>query len=239
MSFSSRITICALLALPFGSDAAVVTLNGTDVDFTFDNSLLSLFGTPAVSGDSLIFSPTTFVANAANLAGLVVTNATMNVTVTPHAGQTLSNATLFEQGDYFRQEVFTPNSTAVAVLGQFIVDGTNAYSIAPAAPLSSVITSFLSPAMTPWTSTTIAALSGSSAQLTVQNILWAVSMQLGSGAFIEKKLVQISVDPAPVPIPAPVMLFMSALAGVFVVSRRNDKITRLTNLKSKRTSARG
>lgn len=226
MNIAGRITFCALLALPFGSNAAVVTLNGTNVDFTFDDSLLSLFGTPAVSGDSLIFSPTTFVANAMNLAGLVVTNATMNVTATPHAGQALTSATLFERGDYFRQEVFTPNSTAVAVLGQFIVDGTNAYSIAPDAPLSSVITSFISPAMTTWTSTTTAALSGSSAQLTVQNILWAVSMQFGSGAFIEKKLVQISVDAAPVPIPAPVMLFMSALAGVFVVGRRSDRAAR-------------
>ncbi|MGD8312254.1 MAG: hypothetical protein PVJ66_06625, partial [Gammaproteobacteria bacterium] len=52
---SAKITATVLTVLSIFSSitqAALITVNGTNVSFTYDDSLLGLFGTPTVFGDS-------------------------------------------------------------------------------------------------------------------------------------------------------------------------------------------
>lgn len=210
----------AVVALSLNANAAMVTLSGTTVDFTFDDSLLSIFGTPIVLGDKLVFTPSTFVANANNADGIRIANATVNIDVTAKSGWNLSSVSLFENGDYWRIQDTAP--AQVALGGQFRVDSA-IYAIAPDAPLSAT-TDFLNFATTNWSSSiTATGIDPLGIHLTLQNILLARSLALGDGAFIEKKLAEIELATVPVPVPAPIVLLISALASMFVVGRRKDQ----------------
>ncbi|MHB8471418.1 MAG: hypothetical protein ACYDC8_00945 [Gammaproteobacteria bacterium] len=97
------VTIAAGLLGMLAQDKAfsgTITLSGTHVDFSYDDSLLGLFGTPTVGGDTLFFTPTQFKALSVNSAGLVTTNASTYVDIHPHAGFTFNGVTLTETGNY-------------------------------------------------------------------------------------------------------------------------------------------
>ncbi|MDA8127383.1 MAG: hypothetical protein M0Z73_01610 [Betaproteobacteria bacterium] len=91
-----------LLAQAFSGAAfaATVTLSGSSVDFTFDDSLMGLFGQPTVSGDTLSFTPVNFTAQSTNGAGDVLTSNTANIQMTAHDGYSFSTLGLAERGDY-------------------------------------------------------------------------------------------------------------------------------------------
>lgn len=96
-------TIAAGLLGMLSQDEAfsgTITLSGTHVDFSYDDSLLGLFGTPTVGGDTLFFSPTQFNALSVNGAGLTTTNASTYVDIHPHAGFTFNGVTLTATGNY-------------------------------------------------------------------------------------------------------------------------------------------
>ncbi len=214
----------ALLGVAGGqASAAVVTVSGANVDYSFDDALLGLFGNYSIAGDTLSFDPTTFIANATG-TGIVVTSATTpTITVTAKSGVKINAVSLFEQGDYFM--INDGGTTLVAASGQFIVDN------APNAINAGGLTAAQSPAdvgangltTTTWTISKSVALSdAASTTLKLQNILVAGISGGMQAAFIEKKLVQFSVETAPVPVPPAVWMLGSAIVGLATVGRRKQ-----------------
>ncbi len=82
------------------AQAALITVNGTHVDFSYDSSLIGVFGTPTVAGDNLFFSPTSLTASSLNNAGMAMLSATTYIDISTHTGYGFSGMTLTEQGDY-------------------------------------------------------------------------------------------------------------------------------------------
>ncbi|MDD2738279.1 MAG: hypothetical protein PHR94_05050 [Methylomonas lenta] len=220
-----------------GVNAAImsVTVSGQTVDFSYqyDSSLPNLFnlGIYSVSGDSLSFSPTNFIAHQNGLTGWSTSTATTPlVTVTAKAGYALTNLSLFEQGDYYRSQSGT-NMTMVSVGGQFIVDN-NPSSIISSQPLTTAMSAaglfdqsetFQTSA---WSVSSNVALNNAlSATAKVENILRAgvnLNATALDEAFIEKKLMKFTAATTTVvPVPGAFWLFGSALTGVLVSRRRN------------------
>jgi hypothetical protein len=194
--------------------ANVVT--GSTVSYTFDESLLSLFGTPTLIGDSLFFTPTGFFATGNE--SLDIKNATINLTVTALNGGTISALNLIERGDY----IMKGDTAEVGVGGQLRVTDlcspmTEAVEkIKPDVPFASQ-TTFLP--TQDWTVSAGVDFSGhkaSSVNVTIENILLAFSGTFGDLGFIEKKGLIIGATTIPfsqVPLPASLWLFGSALLG--------------------------
>lgn len=107
MSHTRRLLAsAALLAIsagPIQSNAATVTLCGTSVCYEYDDgqSGLSLFGTPAVVGDSLRFLPTAYIATSVNELDAALVSATFVIDrVYTLGGADLSTISVSESGDY-------------------------------------------------------------------------------------------------------------------------------------------
>lgn len=85
-----------------GTSAYAITLTGTNVSYTFDESGLGKFGTAAlsVSGDSLVFSPLSPNGFMASTTGTVFAFETIHITVTANSGFQLSAFGLSETGGY-------------------------------------------------------------------------------------------------------------------------------------------
>lgn len=183
--------------------AASVTLSGTSVDFTFDDTLMGLFGQPTLSGDSLSFAPVSFSATSTNGEGYKLTNNTVNVQMTVHYGYSFSSVDLAERGDYM---MLGGGSTA-NVAGQVRVFDVND-------PMMDTITSIgPSAAMDltgigthPWAaanSTDLSSWNGTkSVNVTFQNLLVALTNGSSSLAYVDKKysgLTAITTAVTPVP----------------------------------------
>lgn len=104
------------------ANAALITVSGTDVDFTFDGSLLGLYGTPTVSGDDLFFSPAQFTSSSLNGSGMSSATATTFIDIQAHAGYTFGSLAFTEVGDY---RLFGRNSTVNVDGGALAIDKNN------------------------------------------------------------------------------------------------------------------
>jgi len=159
ITFNLRPVVVGMLLIGSGVAAAsTVTLNGTDVKFTYDDSLTGLFGTPSVSGNTLFFTPTAFNAISTNGAGTVVTNSNMNILVTPKDGAKMSSIGLQERGDYSLKG----DGSSVDVAGELrAFDVANSFTvqtsaaISPTAPLTTADNKYHD-----WTATSSLDLSG-------------------------------------------------------------------------------
>lgn len=210
-----------LLVLGMGSAQAAM-LEGETVTFSWTGDL-GLFGEASVSGDTLRFDPTEFVANAAGPGIVTVSATTPTITIQTKPGFVLAGGSLLEQGDYFRIEAAgDPITTLVGAGGQAIVNGT------PLQLTAGGLTASLSPEdvvnsglmTTPWSITHSAALGGTSIEVKLQNILVAGITGGLEAAFIEKKLVEIGIDTAVIPVPPAVWMLGSALFGLAAIGRR-------------------
>jgi hypothetical protein len=208
-------------ALSGAAFAASVTLSGNTVDFTFDDTLLGLFGPASLSGDTLFFTPVDFQAESLNGAGFDLTNSTMNIKVTAHDGWLFSDIALAEEGDYM---LFGAGSTA-AVTGQIRVRDV-------AAPLTDVTASIQSTApldqsglfTTNWEAGATADLSAwtgtEAVNVTVQNILLGSTTAASSVAFVDKKFVGLTPTMAPItPVPE-ASAYAMMLAGLGLIGWR-------------------
>jgi len=211
---------------PGSALAMPVTYAGSTVDFSFDDALLGLFGTPTVSGNTLFFTPTGFSAKSLNGEGFAFANETMNIRVSAHDGFRFSEVDLAERGDYL---LLGTGSTA-EVAGQIRV-----FDVAhPASELTSNILAG-SPLNQPgvptnnWTADANTDLSAwTSARqinITIENILLASTTAQASVGFVEKKFAGLSISTAPLsPVPEAeswaMMLAGLGLVGWSTIRRR-------------------
>ena len=217
-----------------GANAAIVSVSGKTVDFSFDDSFLSpLFGSYSVSGDTLSFSPTAFSVKPDRKSFMAEISATTPlISISAKSGYALTELDLFEQGDYFRIQKKTDTSF-VGVSGQFIVNG-SPDSITPTQPLSTAFsvkglfdgTETLKP--TTWAAEGSVYLNSvESATAKIQSILFAGIDSKKDSAFIEQTLMNLSAETsatsvvAPVPVPGAIWLFGSVLFGILVSRRSN------------------
>ena len=210
------------------SSAAIVTLMGDDISFTFDDA--SLFGPGLVVGNSLVFQPDNFFAESLNGAGAVTANETLIIDVlVTTAGFNISSLGMFEQGDYITSGV----DASVAASGRLgVVSATttcgfiacNDFSIFNVAGLSDTGGATLG--WTDGTSVDLANTAGwgtdTALQISFQNNLSATTLNGGEQAFIEKKFGAIGLVVNPIPVPAALWLFGSGLLGLVAIARRKQ-----------------
>lgn len=228
---SARPVVLGILLATSGIvSAASVTLNGSDVSFTYDDTKTGLFGSPTVSGNTIFFTPTDFKAVSTNGAGTVITSSTINIVVKPNQGKAITSLALTERGDYS----LDGNGSSVGIGGQMRVFSMND-------PINVEDSSFITTASNlttndnvyhNWTAGAGVDLTGaqwsktSAVNMTLENILEATTSGSGpSKAFIEKKFAGVGitvglVPPASVPVPAAMWLFGSGLLGLVGVARR-------------------
>jgi hypothetical protein len=225
-----RTALAGAILMGVGSTASAVTLEGATMWFSFDETQLNpLFGGFKVQKlldgvtltDTLRFDPSMWVAEAGigtiPFTNLSIKNATTpSISVTAKEGYVLTGASLHEQGDYLRLGALGE----VAVTGQFILN--DAPIGITAGPLTA-LTTISTLATTEWELDASGNLSGVDGSIKLQNILVAGSLDPGAfRAFIEKKLIQISVNTQATVVPLPPAAWMlgSALVGLVTVGRR-------------------
>ena len=211
-----------------GAQAAQVTLVGDRFDVTYDDSLIGLFGTPALVGDVIYWFPSGSPGFSAQVSGadnLEVTNSTFALLVTAKPMWQLTGAGLSEGGDYY---YFGSGSAGVAASGQLRMTSldpaapTVSGSITAAAPF--VSNSLLDFATRDWSASASVTLAGPSNQAngSIENILsaWAAGGAPLQSAFIEKKEVALSIGVSLVPEVQPVAMFLAGLGVIGWLARR-------------------
>lgn len=209
-------------ALSGAVSAASITLIGDNVDFTFDDTLMGLFGQPAVTGDTLFFTPVDFLATSLNGAGYTLTSDTINIEVTAHTGWSFNSVDLIEKGDYL---LLGTGSTA-DVTGEIRVFDTSAPLLDMTANI--VPTSLLNVTGVPsidWLADASVDVSAwntaSTLNVTVENLLLTSTSTPVSLAFLEKKFVGLTIVTTPVPEAETYSMLLAGLGLVgFMVARR-------------------
>ena len=221
MVFSAFLGLLFLWASNAG--AALVTLTGDNVIFTYDDSNLGLFGAPKVTGDTIFFFPTNFKAQSTNGSGYSIASSTFTLGVqTKSSDLFFGNLTLVERGDY----LMLGSGGSVGVAGALIAtnnldpSGPNVY-----VPISSSSNlSIIGFPTNPWEATVNADLAQNGWNVitaTLENLQIASTTPPSSSslAYIEKKFVGLGVTV--VPIPGAVWLLGVGLIGLAVIKKRN------------------
>lgn len=219
--------LCSALLFSSNSYAAMVTLTGNDVSFTYDDS--TLFGSATVIGNSISFQPTSFLASASNLDGAVTISETLNITVEAiTANYDMSSFLLCEAGDYTTDGSSTrvtasgrlqisSNTTTCPLLGCFESD---IFNFIDDSDNLGITTEWDGTASVDLADNTNGWTSDTAVVLQIQNNLSATSTELGDAAWIQKKFGAVGVTVNPVPVPAAVWLFGSGLIGLAAMARR-------------------
>jgi hypothetical protein len=216
------------------AQAAVVSIDGDDVTFTYDDS--TLFGAANVIGNAIFFTPTTCIAQSANTDGAVQSTATLNIDVQVKEGSSylIDGFQLGELGDFLLTG--SGGSTSVQAVARLQVTSLTAtcgpiwspVCIAADIADTGVITSPQGVA-TDWNlvaDVNYGSLWGpdTHVQAQIQNTLTATSTVLGDSAFIQKKFNGVGlVVVEAVPVPAAAWLFGSALLGLIYGKRKLRK----------------
>ncbi|MFA5985426.1 MAG: hypothetical protein WC782_15520 [Methylococcaceae bacterium] len=220
--------ILFLLMLTFFSQAqaSLVTVNGNSVSFTYDDSLLDLFGAPIVTGDSLYFTPTSFRATGIGFVDLV--SSTFNIKVSALGNNFVSSVGLTERGDYISYGA----SSQVALGGEVrVVDLSNPLTevvgqITPTSAFVHQASIFPTKDFEATAGVDFSSIGATSVNITLQNILVALTASFSDIAFIEKKGIILGISSLPivdgisVPLPAAVWLFGTCLVGFLAYSKR-------------------
>lgn len=225
---ASAFVISQLLS---GSVFAVsMTMSGDTVDYTFDDTLLGLFGPASLSGDTLYFTPTDFQAESLNGDGYALTNSTMNIQVSAHDGWAFSNMSLIEKGDYL---LLGDESTA-DVAGQMRVrDVSDVLDDMTASIQSTSALDHIGLPTTNWEAGAVIDLSAwddtQTVYVTVQNLLLASTGDESSLAFVDKKFVGLTptlaaISPVPEAHTYGMMLAGLGLLGWKIKRRRLDVV---------------
>lgn len=214
---------------------AMQTLSGSSFDLTYDDALLGLWGAPSLSGTTIFFTPTSFLAQSTNgsppTGGVVATTSTINLTLTAKPGFSFGTLALTERGDY----VLNGAGSSVSVGGQLIAfDQSN--------PINSYSASFINPSPTtplttnnnslqPWQAGASLAVGlppffdPTVLRVTLQNQLIATTTPAGGAgslAFIQKKFAgaPVTLEVLPLPEPGAMLLVSIGLVPLLGVLKR-------------------
>lgn len=181
--------------------AATVTLNGDTVDYTFDDTLLGLFGPASMSGDTLYFTPVEFQAESLNGDGYALTNSTMNIQVSARDGWAFSDISLQERGDY----MLLGGASSAEVGGQMrVYDSDSVLSDVTASIQTTEPLDHTGLPTTNWEAGAVVDLSAwtdtKEVNVTVQNLLMASTNGASSLAFVDKKFVGLTPTLSAIPI---------------------------------------
>ena len=200
----ARLALISLLAMAplIPAQAVPVTLSGNTVNYTFDDSLLGLFGTAKVAGDTLFFTPTQFKATSFNGQGLVSVTEDVDVQISLKPGFSFVSLGLVERGDYL---LSGPGANTADVSGALsLTDNTHTLTLV----LDSVSPLNIVGLPTHNWETAVANLTGwgSSLDLSLSSTLSASTSQARGNAFVENKFVGITVSTVPEPSTWAIML---------------------------------
>lgn len=222
-TFNKLLFTLTIVACSASGNAA--TINGNNFSFSFEDSLTNLFGTPSVSGDSLIFVPSDFSTLSLNGNGQAFTSSTFVVNIASLNNKSINALALTETGDYLREGA-----------GANLAVGGELRSVDLANPFVSNVSKITSGPFAEtefgddtadWEANASLAFSPNtnSIRVTIQNILRAKTSAVGELAFIQKKFVGLTVVPSQdvpvtVPLPQAVWMFGVGLFGLLSVSKR-------------------
>lgn len=215
-----------LAVVGHGAMAAPVTLMGDQVSFTFDDAFVGVYGTPFVSGNSLLFTPADFSAVSNNGQGAVVNGAVFSVSIAVLDGYRLPSLVLVEGGDYHRiGDDALVGFSGTAVLADNEHGFSQSVSIAPAAPFSAS-TTLASYATTDWEAYATLAIPGAwsnDLSLELNHTLMASTTDFGSSAFIQKKLLISAAVVSNVPEPEAALMWLVGLGLLGSAARRHGR----------------
>lgn len=214
---------CFLFLASFTTNAALITQNGTNVSFTYDDA--TAYGIGNVVGDVIFFTPTGFLAESLDGAGIVTATATLNIDVAAiKTGFAMSSFSVSEEGDY-RQKGAGALAAAdgyLAATSLTTLCGTS--TCRDTTIFNSGVLADTGGALSLWNmggSLNLANVAGwgsdTEVRLTIQNNLTTETLASGEIAFIQKKF---SISIPQVPVPAAVWLFASGLIGLVGMARR-------------------
>jgi hypothetical protein len=98
LAVAALAAVTAWVAVP--AHAATQVLSGSHFDVIFDDSALGLFGAPSLSGDTIYFSPTAFVAQSAIGSGRITLNQSVSLQLMLHGGRSIQSISLTEGGTF-------------------------------------------------------------------------------------------------------------------------------------------
>ena len=242
----TTIGMVALLGAGSGIGAAsIVTLSGSGFQARYDDALLGLFGTPALSGDgrTILFTPISFSATAtgnpgASNYGTQYLSSSIYLDILPINGVRLSSVSVVESGDY--RVVNRPNTPAsndpgVEVFGQLratnLINGTDVLTSNLAHGALDQACATIVCAVSNWSATASVATPNAwgvgPVRLYLENVIVAESFGLADSSFIEKKNVALTFVTAPsaVPLPATMPMLLVGLAGLASLARRRRAVS--------------
>jgi hypothetical protein len=224
---------CAVLP----AQAAIVTISGPSFDLSYDDSLLGLYGTPTVMGNSVFFTTGEILAQRFSAGSTTVTTLLEGLVITMRDALAIDSLAVNVLGDYFLEVA----DASVAVAGLLIAhdvaapDATKtgaALAVDPSTPLTVVGSNTdwrASSGIDRHTSVGVGQsnvfLSGARSIGVSLGTELTASLGSGSGlreAFIEQKFsgLQLVVSPMRVPAPGTAALLLAALAAAALVRRR-------------------
>lgn len=204
------------------SQAALVTVLGDDVKFTYDDA--TLYGSGTAVGNSLFFSPTTFVAASDN-GGMMTTSDTLSIQVEMlGAGSAMTQFAMAEQGDY----LLNGAGAAVSATGMFGINSdTSAYSDSQAISAGSLT---VQGALTEWSIMSMIDLADTAGwgldtavTLIFENVLTAQTTMPGDQALVQKKFGAFGVGVSVVSLSEPSLVYLFAAALAWVSWRSRNK----------------
>ena len=217
---SKPILLILLLTSFSSSQAGIVTVNGNSVSFSYDNTLLDLFGSPTIAGDQLFFTPTNFDANASGLTAFDLKYSTINIKVTALNGGEINTVNVNEKGTYISKG----SSSYVDAGGQIIVTDSNSPltevtdNLTLSTPFAHQASFFPTQNWQASAASNVSIFGTSSVNVNIGNFLIAMTNAFGELGFIQKSAVVLRITS--VPLPTSVWLFGAALLVFLAYSKR-------------------
>ena len=227
-----RLVAYGTLCIIFSANSAVVTVDGDNLTFTYDDS--TLFGSANIVGNSIFFLPNNFSAQSVNNQGSTLSSDIVDVQirVRDETIHLMDRFILYESGDY----KISDSTASVDVSAQFMVTSfertcdSHGIFVCNQSEIFGATENFIDDnQLRDWTLTGFIDLDAltlwgddSYVNVRIQNNLYATALEQGDIAQIEKKfgVIGIQVELQPIPLPAAAWLFGSALVGLGLVRRR-------------------
>lgn len=210
--------VFAAVVLAFGASSAMavtVVLTGTHINVTYDTADVGLFGAPTLTGDTLSWSPPSFLAKANG--GPTVRTSQTQVKIIAHSGFNVAQVGYSEGGTYTK-------------VGAGLVSATGAVDVAaesPAAPAVHVpfTTGGLAAANNASWNAAVAPINFGAGTTRVSFLVSNTLKSFGAAAgpnMIAKTLPTLSVVVVAVPEPETYAMMLAGIAALGFIARRRS-----------------